>query len=61
MAIDIGDLAKKVKTESVRVYISGQNLLTFDRLGNKDVDPEMSSLTTFPTYRTWNIGLNVTF
>ena len=55
------NLAKKVKTESVRVYVSGHNLLTIDKLDNKDLDPEMGSLTTFPTYRTWNIGLNVTF
>ena len=54
-------LSQKVKTESVRVYISGHNLLTFDRLGNSDLDPEMGNITTFPTNRTWNIGLNVTF
>lgn len=55
------NLVKKAKSESVRVYVSGHNLLTFDRLNNKNLDPEMGSLTTFPTNRTWNIGLNVTF
>ncbi|MCK9413356.1 MAG: SusC/RagA family TonB-linked outer membrane protein [Prolixibacteraceae bacterium] len=54
-------LANKVKTESIRVYVSGYNLLTIDRLGNSDLDPEMGDITTFPTNRTWNIGLNVTF
>lgn len=55
------NLVQKIKAESVRVYISGNNLFTFDRLGNKDLDPEMGSMTSFPTYRTLNIGLNVTF
>lgn len=54
-------LVKKIKTESVRIYVSGDNLLTFDRLGNNNLDTEMGSITTFPTTRTWNIGINVTF
>jgi hypothetical protein len=55
------NMAKKVKTESLRVYVSGHNLLTVDRLNNNDLDTEMASLTAFPTNRVVNIGLNVTF
>lgn len=55
------NVAKVIKTESVRIYVSGNNLLTFDKMNNKDIDVEMGSYTAFPTNRTWNVGLNVTF
>jgi len=54
-------LTNKIKIESIRVYLNGNNLLTYDNLNNKDVDVEMSSYTVFPTNRTFNVGLNVTF
>jgi TonB-linked SusC/RagA family outer membrane protein len=54
-------LTNKIKMESVRIYVNGNNLLTFDNQNNKDVDIEMGSYTTFPTNRTLNVGLNVTF
>ena len=54
-------LTNKIKMESVRIYVSGNNLLTFDNKNNNDVDIEMGSYTIFPTNRTLNVGLNVTF
>lgn len=54
-------LSKKLGTEFVKVYVSAQNLFTIDKLGNKDLDPEMGSISSFPTNRTWNVGLNVNF
>lgn len=50
-----------LKAESIRFYLSGTNLLTFDRVGNNDVDIEMGGYTVFPTNRTLNVGLNITF
>jgi len=54
-------VAKLIKTEVVRIYIQGNNLLTFDNMKFNDIDPEMGSISTFPTTRTLNVGLNVTF
>lgn len=57
-------VAKLLRTQSVRVYLSGQNLLTLDKL-DKDlhngIDPEMGGITSFPSQRIFNLGLNVTF
>jgi hypothetical protein len=54
-------LAKKIMTESLRIYISGNNLLTLDNMNNKDIDVESSSYTLIPVNKAFNIGLNVTF
>ena len=56
-----GSLARKIMTESVRIYVSGNNLLTFDKMNNKDIDVESSGYTVMPISKTFNIGLNVTF
>ena len=54
-------VAKLIKTEAVRIYVQGNNLLTFDNMKFNDLDVEMSTITAFPTSRTFNVGLNVTF
>jgi hypothetical protein len=43
----------------IRVYLSGQNLITIDNL--KDFDPESTSDTSYPLNKVYNIGLNITF
>ena len=55
------DLLERAKIQSVRVYISGFNLLTIDQL--KTIDPEGgSSLGWFyPQQRLFNIGLSARF
>ena len=47
--------------KSARVYISGINLLTFSKF--KHWDPEMggNGTTKYPTQRTFNIGIQMTF
>ena len=55
------NLAKYIKTEALRIYVQGNNLLTFDKMKFKDMDVENDNLTEFPTSRTFNVGLNVTF
>ena len=46
----------------VRVYYSGENLLTFSRMPIK-LDPEASSLraSSYPLLRTHAFGINITF
>ena len=43
--------------------MQGQNLLTFDNLGDVDMDPEIKNGdgSWFPVQRVSNIGLNMTF
>lgn len=53
-------LLNKVKAESIRVYVSGTNLLTFSQF--KDWDPEMGGLGIgYPIQRVVNCGLQVSF
>ena len=54
-------ISKMLSCRNIRVYASGVNLLTFDKMKSDDLDVEMSSLNSFPTYRYINVGLNVTF
>ena len=53
----------KAGLQSVRIYAQGQNLLTFDRLGDVDMDPEIKNGdgSWFPVQRVVNLGINMTF
>ncbi|WP_229090315.1 SusC/RagA family TonB-linked outer membrane protein [Alistipes communis] len=53
----------KAGIQSVRIYAQGQNLLTFDRLGDVDMDPEIKNGdgSWFPVQRVVNLGINMTF
>lgn len=46
--------------ENLRLYYSGENLLTFHKM-MVDADPELGSLYGFPINRTHAIGVNVVF
>ena len=52
---------KKIGVSKMRIYVNGQNLLTFDKL--KIVDPEASASNSlyYPQVVTYNLGLNVNF
>jgi TonB-linked SusC/RagA family outer membrane protein len=56
-------IMQKIKLRSVRVYVAGQNALTFSSL--KFMDPESNSTTTdgtaYPNMKSFSIGANVTF
>lgn len=58
-------LVKKIGIEKLRVYANGLNLVTWDRLGNWGIDPEMSSSefrgSAYPITRLYNLGLNIIF
>lgn len=55
-------LIKIANLQQVRFYIQGQNLLTWDKLGDVDVDPETNSNGTwYPIQKVFNFGVNITF
>lgn len=54
-------LAKKIGATGVRAYANGFNLVTWDRLPTNDIDPEVINETSYPTIKTVNFGLNITF
>ena len=64
--LEIGyTLPKKVcnaiSAEAIRIYVNGLNLLTFDKYPAKYIDPEQNNELLYPVFRTFNIGLNLTF
>ena len=52
-------LLKKIGVEKIRVYVSGQNLLTLSKL--KEIDPEEDQGTSYPLNRIVNFGATLTF
>jgi TonB-linked SusC/RagA family outer membrane protein len=58
-------LLSKIKIDNIRVYVNGNNLLTWSDFEKfYHVDPEVAAGAVqipYPTQRTFNIGLNVTF
>ncbi len=54
-------VAGKIKAKGIRVYANGLNLLTWDRLPTKDLDPELVYNLSYPITRLYNVGINVTF
>jgi TonB-linked SusC/RagA family outer membrane protein len=60
-------VVRALKIKSVRLYVTGQNLLTFSKL--KFTDPELAGGTgiaqgqdtAWPIQKTWTFGLNATF
>lgn len=60
--INKGKVLDFLGIRSLNVYVSGYNLLTFDRL--KYLDPESSptnSGTAYPITQTYNLGVNINF
>lgn len=54
-------LSKAISAEKVRFILSGQNLITWDKMKSDDFGPEGGGYTSFPVYRVYNIGVNVVF
>jgi TonB-linked SusC/RagA family outer membrane protein len=55
---------EKYKLQELRIYFSGTNLLTFNKLKDYDVDPEAPSGNTayyYPQQKTITFGVNVSF
>lgn len=54
-------LARKFHLDNLRVYLSGQNLLSINGLKTRNIDPETRNLYTFQVFRVMNLGLNLSF
>ncbi len=54
-------ISKKISAENIRFSLSGQNLLTFDKMRSKYIDPEVGAMDKFQPYRVYNIGVSLTF
>ncbi|WP_339926292.1 TonB-dependent receptor [uncultured Cyclobacterium sp.] len=64
--IDIGytlpsNLTQVIGMSSLRVYLGGQNLLTWDNLRMGHLDPENNDSIGYPVTRMMNFGFNATF
>lgn len=55
------NVVNKLKISKLRIYLSGENLLTTSSLKFDKLDPETKSFDAYPIYRTFNIGINVNF
>jgi len=54
-------LSRKMYAQDIRIALQGQNLVTWDRMPSKYIDPETGYLGVWQPMRVWNIALNVTF
>jgi len=55
---------KRMKVQSIRFYVSGFNLFTFDKLDGLPIDPEIPEsgyINSYPYLRSYSLGLNVKF
>ncbi|MDR0573294.1 MAG: TonB-dependent receptor [Tannerella sp.] len=55
------DWLKPVGIKSCRIYLNGNNLLTFTKFPLKTIDPEQASAGDFPIQKMYNLGVNVVF
>ncbi len=51
----------KTNATNLRLFGSGQNLLTFHKSKFDGLDPEGNTFIAYPVYRTYNLGLNIQF
>lgn len=54
-------LARRISADRVRVLISGQNLITWDKMPSRDFGPESGGFAAFPVYRVYNAGVQLQF
>ena len=54
-------VSKKISSDKIRFSLSGQNLVTWSKMKNKDIDPEIGTLHVLPVYRVYNIGVSLVF
>lgn len=52
------NISKKIKINGLRVFLQGQNLITFTKY--KGLDPETQSLTNLPPLQVFTIGVQLT-
>lgn len=55
------NVCKRIGLQNLRVYVSGQNLLTIDKVKIFDPEAPSGSGQFYPQTKIYNVGLNVTF
>jgi TonB-linked SusC/RagA family outer membrane protein len=53
--------SSKIGASTVRLYVNGLNLLTFDNYPVKYQDPEQNGELLYPVFKACNVGINVSF
>ncbi|TWI85851.1 TonB-linked SusC/RagA family outer membrane protein [Lacibacter cauensis] len=53
------NLLTKIGATSARVYMQGQNLMTFNR--TKGYDPETQNILVMPTLQSYSVGIQITY
>ncbi|MBX3256777.1 MAG: SusC/RagA family TonB-linked outer membrane protein [Chitinophagaceae bacterium] len=53
-------VSKLISASNIRLVLSGQNLITWDKMKSPDFGPEGTYLS-IPVYKVYNVGLSVTF
>ena len=54
-------LCRRISAQDIRVALQGQNLLKWDRIPSKYIDPETGYLGYYQPMRVFNFALNITF
>ena len=54
-------LLKKVKIEKIRLYVSANDLYTWDKITEINIDPEIRNIFTYPAMKSFNAGLMLQF
>lgn len=53
--------SRAIRASSVRFYLNGLNLLTLDKYPVKYIDPEQNNELVYPVFKTYNVGVNISF
>jgi hypothetical protein len=54
-------LSEKIKMQNARVFISGQNVITWSKLNNFDPESTAPYTNLYPQQRVFSTGVNITF
>jgi TonB-linked SusC/RagA family outer membrane protein len=54
-------IISRIGMSSCRFYVNANNLITWDHLGDLNVDPESNGSNRYPIMKTVNLGLNIVF
>jgi TonB-linked SusC/RagA family outer membrane protein len=54
-------LLAKVKLEKIRLFVSANNLFTWDKINEINIDPEIRNMFTYPSMKNFNVGLMLQF
>lgn len=55
------NISRLIAAEKIRIAFNVQNLLSFDHIRTKYIDPETADMTVFQPYRVFNVGIKATF